>query len=112
MKPLKVFCVILFCFALSAGWAANPVPAKLPKPEVNNDSWLMVEIWPEVKDITLSAYFLDFSYEKNKNLCDVTKRVFDRDQEARRKGGGKPISSYRLCMSVNDAIAQGYIRAQ
>lgn len=112
MKHLKVFCIVLSCFGLSVGWAANPAPPKLTKPEVNKDSWVMIEIWPEVKDITLSAYFLDFSYEKNKNLCDVTKRVFDRDQEARSKSGGKPMSSYRLCMSINDAIGQGYITAQ
>lgn len=72
----------------------------------------MIEMWPEVNDITLSAYFLDLSYEKNKNLCSATKRVFDRDQEAQSKSGGKPMSSYRLCMSVNDALAQGYIAAK
>jgi len=70
----------------------------------------MVEIWPEVKDITLAAYFLDFSYEKNRNLCEATKRVFDRDQEAQSKTLGREMSSYRSCMSVNDAIAQKYIR--
>ena len=107
-----MFCTVLCWFVFSAGSAANQVPSKLTKPELNHQSWVMIEFWPDVKDITLSAYFLDSSYEKNKNLCDATKRVFDRDQEARSKGGGKPMSSYRLCMSVNDAIAQGYIAAQ
>jgi hypothetical protein len=92
--------------------AENPLSTRLPSPEINKDSWVMVEIWPDVSDITLSTYFLDFSYEKNRSLCEATKRVFDRDQEARSKGSGREISSYRLCMSVNDAVSQGYIRAR
>ena len=32
------------------------------------------------QDITLAAYFLNLSYEKNKNLFNATKRVFDREQ--------------------------------
>jgi hypothetical protein len=32
------------------------------------------------QDITLAAYFLNLSYEKNKNLSNATKRVFDREQ--------------------------------
>jgi len=90
--------------------AQNALSSRLPSPEVNKDSWVMVEIWPDVKDITLAAYFLDFSYEKNKNLCEAAKRVFDRDQEARSESLGREMSSYRRCMSVKDAVAQKYIR--
>jgi hypothetical protein len=35
----------------------------------------MIEVWPDVKAMTLSAYFLDGSTEKNRNLCEATKRV-------------------------------------
>lgn len=82
---------------------------KLHKPELNADSWILIEVWPEVKDVTLSAYFLDFSHEKNKNLCEGAKRVFDREQETRSKEQGKKFTSYRLCMPVSDAVSQGYI---
>jgi len=85
------------------------ITIKLPTPELNADSWVLLEVWPDVGYITLSAYFLDFAYEKNKNLCEAAKRVFDRDQEARSKEQGKKFSSYRLCLSVNDAVSKGYI---
>ena len=89
---------------------AEPV-AQLPEPELNADSWVMIEIWPDVRDITLSAYFLDFSDEKNRNLCEVTKRVFDRDSESRAKAAGKKFSSYRLCLSVGEARSRGYFQS-
>ena len=94
--------VFLVLFSFPA-YSANPLKhSKLPYPVINEHSWVMIEIWPDVQDITLSAYFLDFSYDKNKNLCTATKRVFDR--------AAKPSeTSYRLCMSVSDAIAQEYI---
>ena len=112
MTGMKSLLAVLFVATPLATAAQNPVPTRLPNPEVNKDSWVMVEIWPDVKDITLAAYFLDFSYEKNRNLCEATKRVFDRDQEVRSKTRGKEMSSYRRCMSVGDAITQGYIRGR
>lgn len=78
------------------------------KPRLNEESWVMFEIWPAVGDITLSAYFLDFSSEKNRNLCEAAKRVFDREQRDRSSETGKSYSSFRICMSVRDAAAQGY----
>jgi hypothetical protein len=69
----------------------------------------MIEIWPDVQAITLSAYFLDGSSEKNRNLCEATKRVFDRDQDQRSKTLKKTFSSYRFCMSLNSAVQEGYI---
>ena len=111
---MKLRTVILACIlATTTVFPAAGQPrasATLPEPELNDDSWVMIEIWPEVDDITLSAYFLDFSYGKNKTLCDATKHVFDRDAKRREEQLGKKFSSYRLCMSVNDAKAQGYIR--
>jgi hypothetical protein len=56
--------------------------APLPYPEVNADTWVLIEIWPPVSDITLSAYFMDFSAEKNRNLYEATKRILDRDAVA------------------------------
>jgi hypothetical protein len=47
------------------GASADLKLTKLPAPKVDQNSWIMIEIWPEVQDITLAAYFLDFSYEKN-----------------------------------------------
>ncbi len=88
---------------------AEPI-ATLPSPRVNSDSWVIIEVWPEVRSITLSAFFLDSSYEKNRNLCEAAKRVFDREQEARAKEADREFSSYRLCLSVVDARAQGYFR--
>jgi hypothetical protein len=51
----------------------------------------MIEVWPDVQSVTLSAYFLDFAYEKNRNRCHATKRVFDRDQEARARSESKKV---------------------
>jgi hypothetical protein len=82
---------------------------KLPAPRVDQNSWIMIEIWPEVQDITLATYFLDFSYEKNSNLCSETKRVFDSGAAAKEKLQKKKFSSYRVCMSLDDAVKQGYV---
>ncbi|MBI4006838.1 MAG: hypothetical protein HY356_09220 [Gammaproteobacteria bacterium] len=112
MTYLKVFFTTILLAIPLAGFSENPVPVNLPMPELNKDSWLIVEIWLDVKDITFSAYFLDFSYEKNKSLCEAAKRVFDNYQETLSKNNGRKFSSYRLCMSVEDGKAQGYIRTQ
>jgi hypothetical protein len=86
--------------------------SKLPAPKVDQNSWIMVEIWPEVQDITLAAYFLDVSYEKNSNLCSETKHVFDSGAAAKEKLQKKKFSSYRLCMSLSDAVKQGYVEGR
>ena len=64
---------------------------KLPAPRVDQNSWIMIEIWPEVQDITLAAYFLDFSYEKNSNLCSEAKRVFDSGGSGERETTEKKV---------------------
>jgi hypothetical protein len=86
--------------------------SKLPAPRVDQNSWIMIEIWPEVQDITLAAYFLDFSYEKNSNLCSEAKRVFDSEAAAQEKLQNKKFSSYRVCMSLDDAVKQGYVEGR
>ncbi len=109
LRIVTLACLLTTVTVLPA--AGQPrVSATLPEPELNDNSWVMIEIWPEVNDISLSAYFLDFSYGKNKNLCAATKRVFDREAEYAEAKRGKKFSTYRICMSVNDAKAQGYIR--
>ena len=107
---------IITCAAFISIYAASvfafsaDTVAKLPQPEVNADSWIMIEIWPEVSDITLAAYFLDTSYRKNKGLCEATQRVFDREAAYQTKETGRALSSYRICLSVVDARDQGYFR--
>ena len=64
-----------------------------------------------VKCRVLSAYFLDFSNGRNRNLCEAAKRVFDREQESRAKAARTEFSSYRLCLSVDEARLRGYFRS-
>ena len=100
----------LLFFGSSIGFGADSKLDRVPAPRVNQDSWVMIEVWPDVQSITLAAYFLDSSFERNKRLCEATKTVFDRDQEARSKAQKKKFSTYWLCMPVSDAIQQGYVQ--
>jgi len=86
--------------------------SKLLVPKIDQNSWIMIEIWPEAQDITLAAYFLDIADEKNRNLCSEAKRVFDREQEAQEKLQKKKLSSYRVCMSLSDAVKDGYVEGR
>lgn len=104
VSPFLVFLALLI--AMSAGAQVTPAA----QPRLDADSWVMIEIWPEVRDITLTAFFLDFSFNRNKNLCIATKRVFDRDQNARAQAADRELSSYRLCLPVPQARAEGYFR--
>ena len=85
---------------------------KLPAPRVDQNSWIMIEIWPEAQNITLAAYFLDNAYEKNRNLCSEAKRVFDSGAAAKEKKQNKKFSSFRVCMSLDDAVKQGYVEGR
>jgi hypothetical protein len=109
MMRFAFISLLIVCSVCTTGFGAESTIARLPPPRLNQDTWIMIEIWPDVQAITLSAYFLDFSSEKNRNLCESTKRVFDRDQDLRSKTLKKAFSSYRLCMSLSDAIRQGYV---
>src|SRR5215510_9771938 len=86
--------------------------SKLPAPRIDQNSWIMIEVWPEAQDITLAAYFLDNAYEKNRNLCSEAKRVFDSEAAAKEKLQKKKFSSYRVCMSLDDAVKQGYVEGR
>src|SRR5215468_7380107 len=94
------------------GASADLKLKKLPAPRVDQNTWIMIEIWPEVQNITLAAYFLDFSYEKNSNLCSEAKRVFDSEAAAKEKLQNKKFSSYRVCMSLSDAVKEGYVEGR
>ena len=97
---------------------ANPLTAKaqmpkfnpLPYPVVNTDTWVLIEIWPDVGDITLSAYFMDFSSGKNQNLCEATKRSLDRDAVTLAKQQKREATSTRQCLTVLAATQAGYIK--
>jgi hypothetical protein len=83
----------------------------LPYPAVSSDTWVLIEIWPTVGDITLSAYFMDAPSRKNENLCEATKRALDRDAAALAKQQKREFTSYRQCVTVTDAIKAGYVEA-
>ena len=97
-----------FCIAFAIpSWSQS-----VPNPSLDPTSWVLLEFWPDVEDITVSAYFLEGSSARNENLCMATKRVFDREQEARSKALGREFTSYRVCLPVSKARAEGYIRAE
>lgn len=81
----------------------------LPYPSISADAWVLIEVWPTVKDITLSAYFLDISSRKNQNLCEAAKRSLDRDANAIAKARGIPSTAFRECYTLRDAVAKGYV---
>ncbi len=99
----------LFATAVSVTAVGQPID-QVWAPELNEDSWVMIEIWPEAHAITLTAFFLDNSFEKNRNLCAATKRVFDREQEYKSKESFKSLTSYRMCLSVEEADKRGYFK--
>jgi hypothetical protein len=80
-----------------------------PYPEVDDNTVVLIEIRPAVGDITFHAYFMDFSPEKNLNLCLAGKNVFDRDAEAIAKAQNRTATSYRQCLTLPQAVAKGYI---
>lgn len=81
----------------------------IPYPNVDNYTWVLIEIWPEVRDITLSAYFIDATSRKNQNLCEATKRALDRDAAALAKQQNREATSHRQCLTLGDAIRSGYV---
>lgn len=107
MRRVAAFLLSVPAFSASAAEQLNYGP--LPFPEVNPDTWVLIEYWPTVKDITLSAYFMDFSSEKNRNLCGAAKKAIDRDAAAQAKQQGISATAYRKCYTLRDAIANGYI---
>jgi len=105
-----VQCIALSMMVTSAVEAAEPLAyGPIPYPEVNSDVWMLIEYWPRVKDITLSAYFMDRLSGKNQSLCEATKRALDRDAEEIAKREKTPPTAYRLCYTLRDAVKLGYV---
>jgi hypothetical protein len=76
---------------------------------VNADTWVLIELWPTVQDITLSAFFLNASSRKNENLCQAAKVSLDRDAKALAEERRITAAASRECYTLRDAIAKGYI---
>ena len=104
---------LLAVTAMSAGaFAQNvDVAVPVPSPSLGEAAWVMLEIWPTVKDVTLVAYFLNDLSGKNQNLCAATKAAIDRDAAATAKAQGVKPTAYRLCMTVADARKRRFIAA-
>ena len=100
--------LVAFVMALAGRSAAAQVrQTPVPAPVINKDSWILLEIWPDVKDITLSLYFLDSSFAKNKNLCEATKRSLDREADARSKELKRKFTSYALVTGLGTECPDG-----
>jgi len=80
-------------------------------PVVRESGYVLLEVWPLVKDVTLSAFFFDELDEKSRNLCESIKAALDRDAAVRAREAGEKFTSYRMCMTVRDAVRQGWISA-
>lgn len=98
----------------SAGAAAlsryiASMPERRYHPPLPRNAWVLIEFWPDVMDVTLSAYFLDADDSGNQRVCESVQRVLDRDQIAVQEQRKKSTTSFRLCRRVSDARAQGLI---
>jgi hypothetical protein len=112
LVPAIAVGMLMFGIVSKLAASADLKLSKLPVPKVDQNSWIMIEVWPEIQNITFAAYFLDFSYEKNSNLCSEAKSVFDSGAAAKEKLQKKTFSSFRLCMSLSDAVKQGYVEGR
>lgn len=95
--------------------AGQDVITPVPEPEINQDTWVLIEVWPlpATPHISFSAYFLDRSYKRNRSLCEAAKRALDRDQEvALGRDSDEEHDSYRLCLPLARARAEGYVRSR
>jgi hypothetical protein len=101
----------LACASASAANVVQPseILSKPSYPEVSDSGYVLIEIWPEVRDITLTAYFLDDLNGRSRNLCEAVKRALDRDAKVFARQQNRTSSSYRLCMTIKDAVRLEYI---
>ena len=115
---LRLLVLVPFLIAVcSVMQAAEPIRLIYPNqliskpayPVVNDAGYVLLEIWPEVKDVTLSAFFFDELHEKSRNLCEALKTVLDRDAQTRSRDTGMKFTSYRRCMTVGDASRESWI---
>jgi hypothetical protein len=104
--------IMLAAFGLAAVSSAAAEDLKygpVPYPALNADTWVLVEYWPTVSDITLWAFFSSVTSEKSRNLCEATKRSLDRDASTRTTLAAGAASSWRKCLTVSDAVKSGYV---
>lgn len=73
-------------------------------PRLRESGLVLVEVWPDPQHITLSAYFLDETDERNALVCGAVKAALDRDAKARY------APSHRVCATIKDAVSLGYMR--
>lgn len=78
-------------------------------PEVSDSGYVLIEVWPVVRHITLVVYFLDALDVRSQRLCEATKRSLDRNARALAREQNRTSTSYRLCMTIKDAVHLGYI---
>lgn len=88
----------------------NQVISRPAYPIASDAGYVLLEIWPRVRDITLTAYFLDAMDERSRNFCEVTKKALDSDAKARSNEQQTKFTSYRFCMTIKDAVARGWIK--
>jgi hypothetical protein len=107
---MRAIILAAFGFATAAGAAGEDLKyGPVPYPAINADTWVLVEYWPTVSDITLWAFFSSSTSEKSRNLCEATKRSLDRDAAARATSTAVATSSWRKCLTVSDAVKSGYV---
>jgi hypothetical protein len=105
----RVFTVLaaLSFTSISASQELNFGP--LPFPKVSTDTWVLIEIWPEAKDMTLSAYFIERTNARNQKLCDIAKSALDNEANRMAEARGTKPSAYKTCLTIRDAIKAGYV---
>lgn len=108
MKRSVVFALAL-TMPLAVAHSGELQYGPLPYPAVNSETWVLIEIWPTVGDITLSAYFLGSTNRRNENLCNAAKGSLDRDAAAEARDQKRESTSYRQCLTIKDAVEKGYI---
>ena len=65
-------------------------------PLVREGGYVLLEIWPAVKEITLSAFFLDDSDGRSRKLCETVKKSLDHEAEIRAREQKKTFTSFRI----------------
>jgi len=111
--------IAISLFVGSVANAADPAVVVFPEqliskpvyPVVTGAGFVLLEVWPTVKDITISAFFLDELDGKSQNLCEAVKKSLDHDAEVRAKEQNTTFTSYRTCMTIKDAVRLGWIHA-
>ena len=95
------------CFSQLAS-AKDFVREREPYPQVNDESWVLVEIWPRIPNFHVVAYFLKETQFGRVQGCSSVKDAYDKERIA---GGGNRATQAELkCMAIADAIKAGYIK--